>query len=483
MNPSLTLMPKVPSINVSVLGLAPQKTSEPGTPLAMSVLRDIVRAEVTLVSTGLSQYSITFNNWLLTLPGDPTPATTGNAIATGQPPTQSGAPGGPTWPRFKYDDFAILAFGQRLRIDMRYWPGESTTDTTPPPNNWSALVSGPITDMRFSFGSGQGAQVTVAGEDDLSTLKDKQKDPVKLRRAAEVNIVQEIINEKANLNLNIATPKITPPPFTTNNANGIQEGLRSGQCWMDLINKFADRLDFEAFAEFADPPATPPTPSPPPAGSPSSGSSTQWTPPPLEFHFEPYRGRVPYDTNLRSIYRIDRQRNMLDFSPTIKVDDMATTSEVRGRHRDPQQGTEVIGTATSAIVQDELQYDPALDIQPSTAGVVRTAFFKNRQSWQVTQNQTNLDPDRAAANAEAEMRKKSRELFSIDVTAVGDPRIRPGRMVEIRGMRPPFDGFYYIKKVVHTYGTDGLRTKITACRPGMPMPPTIGIANTPTGSS
>jgi hypothetical protein len=40
-------------------------------------------------------------------------------------------------------------------------------------------------------------------------------------------------------------------------------------------------------------------------------------------------------------------------------------------------------------------------------------------------------------------------------------------------MRAPFDGFYYVTKTVHTIGTDGYRTKITASRPGMEFPPYV----------
>jgi len=36
---------------------------------------------------------------------------------------------------------------------------------------------------------------------------------------------------------------------------------------------------------------------------------------------------------------------------------------------------------------------------------------------------------------------------------------------------PPFDGFYYVEKAVHTYSPNGLRTHVLARRPGMPFPP------------
>jgi phage protein D len=81
-----------------------------------------------------------------------------------------------------------------------------------------------------------------------------------------------------------------------------------------------------------------------------------------------------------------------------------------------------------------------------------------------------LDEVRADWHAKAVIRKKSRELFSIDGTTIGLPTLRPGNHVEIRGMRPPFDGFYYVTKTTHSFGADGLRTRFTAQRPGMELP-------------
>lgn len=448
--------PKVPGFSVSLLGIAPTKSAEPGTPLPPDVLADVIRVEVTQVNTGLAQYTITLNNWFLGTPADRRNASAAAIAAAG--PTERMTPSSsPFWPRFKYNDFALLKFGQRLRVDMRYWPGEKNAQPgVPSAQDWTAMVSGPITDMRFSFATGQGAQLTVSGEDDLSVLKDKQNKRVPMDKKAEVSIVKQVLG-LANLNLNVATPKVDYPHFVTDDSQGIEEAVQSGQSWLDLINKLAERLDFEVFAEFKDPP-------------PPAARSSSFTPPPLEFHFEPYRGRAPYDEQKRPVYRLDRERNLLEFNPTIKVGDQYSVAEVRGRHRDPQLAREVLGTATHDIVNDELQRDPSLDGPLQTGPQVRSFFFPSRESRFVVPNQTNMDEMRADANAQAAIRKKARELFSIDVTAVGDPRIRPGRYVEIRGMRPPFDGFYYVTKAVHTYGTDGLRTKITACRPGMELP-------------
>jgi hypothetical protein len=118
-------------------------------------------------------------------------------------------------------------------------------------------------------------------------------------------------------------------------------------------------------------------------------------------------------------------------------------------------------------VADELHGGPTI----KTAGQVRDHFFTDRPNCGVINNAPNLDPVRANRKAELMMRRKAREFLTIDVTTIGQPRLRPGQHVELTGMRPPFDGFYYVRQVVTTYGTDGLRTKVIAARPGMELPP------------
>jgi hypothetical protein len=216
------------------------------------------------------------------------------------------------------------------------------------------------------------------------------------------------------------------------------------------LQKLAERLDFEVFVSFSK------------LSNPAS---------PLEFHFEPWRGRAPLDTTMRNRLRIDRERNLLDFNPTIKVPDQCTTFRVRGRHRDPQIPEEVSGSADdAAILIDELPRDPG-DGKLIPAPSVRAVFFPERSPNHSSKpNVSNMDGVRAEWYAQTLMRRKARELFTIDVTAVGTPFLRPGVHVEIRGMRPPFDGFYYVTKATHSIGTDGYRTKLSALRPGMELP-------------
>ena len=78
------------------------------------------------------------------------------------------------------------------------------------------------------------------------------------------------------------------------------------------------------------------------------------------------------------------------------------------------------------------------------------------------------------ATGQAKAASTGAQFLKIDTVTLGLPRLRAGKYAEYRGMRPPFDGFYYVEKSEHTYGDDGLRTHFTARRPGMPFRPTAG---------
>jgi hypothetical protein len=129
----------------------------------------------------------------------------------------------------------------------------------------------------------------------------------------------------------------------------------------------------------------------------------------------------------------------------------------------------VLGEAQASVIDDELHTGPE-DGELTAGPLVREHFFPGRPNRFDLPNQDNLDAVRAQEYAHALIRKKARELFTVDGTTIGTPRLRPGNHIEVRGMRPPFDGFFYLQKTVHSIGADGYRTKFTACRPGMELP-------------
>jgi hypothetical protein len=443
-----------PAVQISTLGeLSSQPTN--GTLLPDDVLGDIVHAEVTRVCSGASQYSVTFNNWYTTTALDR--ASQGSAGSPMPSTSQLAGDSQALWPRFKYNDFGILAFGRRLRVDMRYWPdvtaGAQLSTPAGQAQSWVPMVCGPVTDMRFEFSSGSGAQLTVSGEDDLSQLKDHYPTRKEFPKAPERQIVREVLRLARYPLPDIAVPQKAWPPFADDGGDGIVESIDGGQSYLEFLQKLADRFDFEVFLEFAHL---------------TDASSA------LELHVEPSRARIPPDESGQDVFVLQRDRNLIEFSPTIRVVDQPSAVSVTGRDRDRNNPTKVTKTAYPCVLADELHPDDSNGTpQPLVPGpLVRSHYFPNRTDNPFPdQNQTNIDPQRAQAIADAKLRRKAREFFTIEGTTIGLPRLRPGNYVQITGMRPPFDGFFYVTKTVHSYGGDGLRTKFSARRPGMPLPP------------
>jgi phage protein D len=166
------------------------------------------------------------------------------------------------------------------------------------------------------------------------------------------------------------------------------------------------------------------------------------------------------------VFLIERGKNLLSYAPTIKVVDQYSEVRVRGRDRDRENTDPIDETASASDVQDELHDEGA-----SPGPDVREHFFPGRPNPQVLSNQTNLDPDRGRFLAQVTLRRQARGLFVVEVKTIGIPRLRPGAHVEVRGLRPPFDGFFYVTRTVHSFGADGYTTTFTARRPGMLLPP------------
>lgn len=397
------------------------------------IVGDLVQAEVTRVNTGACQYSVTLNNWDTVLPDQQ------------HPPRD--------WPRYRYNDFSALGFGDRLRIDMRYWPDPQSggDPVTRAAQAWVPMVAGPITDMRFSFGSG-GAQVVISGEDDLSRLKDKTEGKAEFSKVGEKGMVEQAL-ARAGYPLALAAPLVEWPAFT--GSAGPAESIQGGQSYLEFLQKLADKLDFEVFVEFAS------------LTIPNDGPVAQ------EFHFEPARSGAGPDKQPDRTFVLEWNKNLIEFAPKVSVVDQYTGVVVKGRHRDRNQPKRVEERAGREEIAAELHTD-AGDAPLLTGPEVREAFFPNRPNTQEAPNQPNLDAQRAAAQAAATIRKKARELVTVDVTTVGLPHLRPGAHFRVEKIGPPFDGYYYATKVVYTIGADGFRTKATGRRPGMPRPNRTG---------
>jgi hypothetical protein len=439
-----------PAVRVELLEDELTSGPEAGVELDASVAADISKVQVTLENTGCSQYSITLSNWRTAADG----RSTGGGPRDGAGPTAD-------WPRYKYNDFATFRFGRRLRLSMRYWPDDhrSTGEATGRAHAWVPMIAGPITDMQFSFGDG--AQLTLTGEDDLSRLKGKSEDRHEFTKPArsERQIVDEVLGF-AKFPLRPVPPRVELPPFATRAGDGIAEGLQEENSYLDYLTKLAQRLDCEIFIAFKTLDVV-------------KGPDGKAQPPEQEFHFEPARSRARHDHARGETVTLRRDQTLVDFTPTIKVADQATAVVTTGRHRDrarPERVREA-NEDPATLLADELQYDPGVgDARPTPGPLVRKAFFGDHENPIKMPNTPNTDPERARFLANTKLREKAREFMTVQATTVGLPRLRAGNYVEIRGMREPFDGYYYCTRAVHMFDNSGLRTVVTARRPGMPLP-------------
>lgn len=448
----------VPGVRIMRLSKIPHPGPDIEAEEIVELRQDIIAVSVTRPCTGAAQYCITLNNWFDSLPRD---------RAKGFGPREEREPGtaNPAWPRFKYNDFTVLDFGMRLRIDMRYFPdAEKTLSTTDQQaQGWVPMVSGPISDIRFTFSDRDGARLEVCGEDDLCLLKNKNPRKCDYWARPEKEIIEDVLR-RANFPFPLAKKAIPWPQFTESTSKALAEAHFEGQSYLEYLMKFAERWDFEVFLEFVS------------LDDPNSG---------LEFHFEPCRCRTPPDKTLREVYIVERGKNLIEFNPELRVVDQWTSVTFCGHDHNWQNPAMISATTPSSPnplppppspppspdpLADELHTDAARGDEPLVSGPEwRRRKFGLNPHTEI--NQRGIDAERAQVMSDALYRRRAREFLKVGTVTVGLPRLRAGRHVEYRGMRAPFDGFYYVEKSEHTYGDDGLRTHFTARRPGMPFRP------------
>jgi hypothetical protein len=436
----------VPGVRVLRLSKMPHPGPDIEAREIVELRQDILSVSVTRPCSGAAQYCITLNNWFDSLPRD---------RAQGVGPREEIVGGQPTWPRFKYNDFKVLDFGMRLRIDMRYFPDpEGTLSTTDQQaQKFVPMVSGPISDMRFTFSDRDGARLEVCGEDDLCILKNKNPKKVDYWARPEKEIIQDVLN-RAKFPLPLADPVIPWPKFTESTGKALAEAHFEGQSYLEYLMKFAERWDFEVFLEYES------------LDNPNSG---------LKFHFEPCRCRRPPDSTFREVYIVERGKTLIEFNPDLRVVDQWTSVTFTGHDHSWQNPTMISATAGPAsdpdpVLADELHIDAARGDEKLTTGPEwRRRKFGPNPHTEI--NQRGIDAERAQVMANSLYRKRAREFLKVGTVTIGLPRLRAGRYVEYRGMRTPFDGFYYVEKSEHVYSSDGFRTHFTARRPGMPFRP------------
>lgn len=394
--------------------------------------QDVISVTLTQPCSGVGQCEITLNNQRFDRAG------TYKIFA-------------PAW-RYNALRSTEIGFGSRLRVDMRY--GQ---------DGWTPMMLVRVNDIAFSFPSGAGASLTLKCEDLVSLLKIKPTidyNPTN-PMLEEDRVREELLKSGCGLDY--------VGPSGANLFSQPQSNIthKTDKSFLQFIQEFADRMDYEVFAEFDNP------------GTPLSGSgATQLIP---KFHFVPSRCGTLGDPIPIAGGFASGGSDVIDFKPAFKIWDLFTGARVAGNVPTGR------GTINTPVDIDEAMTDnthqelhPAPSgSTPLSASEVRRRAFATEVSYQTgisgsemernitTINVTAIDAERARMQGIAALRKSAREFLTAEISTIGYPQLRPGTHINLTGYHAPFDGVYYVTQAVHALSASGYTTRLTVRRPGM----------------
>jgi phage protein D len=140
------------------------------------------------------------------------------------------------------------------------------------------------------------------------------------------------------------------------------------------------------------------------------------------------------------------------FRPSVNSLEPVTEVIVRGY--DPKTKTAIVGRAGAGAEEVTLGAE-------NGARLVNSAFGSRTEVVVDAQPTSQAE---AEQRAKAVFNKRMMELISGSGEAVGQPALRAGRVVELGGLGPRFNGLYYIVRSTHTIGSAGYRTGFSVRR-------------------
>jgi hypothetical protein len=409
-------------VTVSTSFYAPQAKlvdADGNTELA-TTLGDLMSAQITLVNNGVSQCQITLNNTRT----DP------------QNPNQ------PIYPPWKYNDLVDFKFGQRFGVQLRYADGANAP--------WKPLIFCRVTDIAFAFPSSGGSTMTLTGQDLLSLLVKPDPDGASYANPDkdEIEIVNDILSSsRSNVGLSLSPESTLPPSITTKLHNA---PIRKGTEFRQFIKDMADRLDYELFVD-----------------------NQVTNPSAIKVHFAPARSLT-----VGTVIPLTWGRDIIEFTPTLRVADQYSSAKTEST--DPSRRVNISAQATIADISADLHTDPRASAPMlNSVQVLQRYMTEHGDDSASVYNFTpkpGLDQARATQQCVAELRARARDLLTVQGSTIGNTNLVPGVHVNIIGLRPPFDGYYYVTQTVHTLNTSGYRTQFKLRRPGM-LDPSQYLAN------
>jgi phage protein D len=145
---------------------------------------------------------------------------------------------------------------------------------------------------------------------------------------------------------------------------------------------------------------------------------------------------------------LDWGRDLRDFRPRLTT--MNQVDEVIVRGWDPKTKKEIVSRVT------EGQIAPEVGVAKSGGALTREAFGVAAQAVVVDRPVANVDEAKAMAQALCD--ELSGDFIQAEGACFGDPRIKAGCQVTIRGVGTRFGGQYFVTSATHTYDENGYET-------------------------
>lgn len=154
----------------------------------------------------------------------------------------------------------------------------------------------------------------------------------------------------------------------------------------------------------------------------------------------------------RAVLTLERQ-DLLEFSPRLSTLGQVNEVEVRGWDAQQKKPT-VVGKASARNVAN----------MGRTSGISTTSREFGKTAYAVI-DQATTTPQEAQAIAEGQINRMALDYITGEGTIQGNPALRIGRVIEIRGLGKRFSGNYYVTATNHRYATgEGYRTEFSVRR-------------------
>ena len=295
------------------------------------------------------------------------------------------------------------------------------------------MVSGPITDMRFTLRSDEGARVTVSGEDDLSRSRTSWTKRVPFNR------LSELIDRRSRRSTRPTTRSADRRRRRSTTRSSLDDGRPGaergapGRPELPRVHPEARRpARLRGLPRVRRPAATP---TPPWSSTSSRAAAARASPTPA------------------TSTSCERDKNLLAFTPTIKVVGPvlrgARCADGTAIRRTP---TEVTGKATTDVAEGRAPYPTARGQALSTGPIGPRALLP--RTGRTRGNPPNISQPRPEPGRLDGARHAAQEGARAASTVERRPSAcrgsGPATTSRSAGMRPPFDGFYYVTQTVHT---------------------------------